>query len=155
MRAGLFLTLQGNHESLKQVNCVRALPTVQRQVLRLFLETEHCQRKTCRQGLELIWHSKLNKNCYLCTESIFVVSHFLLETWEQHEKTSRNTILCREPHSVLPQCARSTACSSPRGTCTVYISGWSWWNNITTSENTTSIQTGITNKINALWGILQ
>lgn len=76
------------------------------------------------------------------------------DMWTPSENTRKHNPVQRAP-SVLPQCAWSTACSSPRGIYTIYISRWSWWNNITASENTTNVWTGITNTINALWGILQ
>lgn len=69
------------------------------------------------------------------------------------ENIKKHNPLQRAPFCTPSMCLIYSLLFTQRGLHCLY-SGWSWWNNITASENT-SIRTGITNKMNALWGVLQ
>lgn len=87
------------------------LPTVLRQVLWLFLETDCCQRKISRPSLGWGLAQQMKQEVLWWTESL-LLSYLpsLTRDLQTPPQTSRNTIPCGEPHSPILQCVWPTTC---------------------------------------------
>lgn len=116
------------------------LPTVLRQVLGLFLGTDHCQRKISRPRLGWELAQQMKQKASLCNKPLLLsaLTSSTRDLQTPSESIKKHNPLWRAPFSAPAMCLTYSLLCTQRVLHSVYISEQSWYSNIVASKNATT-----------------